>query len=502
MLYSENSALMVLGHLLNKPTLLLNDKYKLEGTDFNEFHRIIFWAVKNITAQGAKEIDEIAVDMFLQCDDARYEYAKKYDFMGFIKSSKELATVDDFDYHYNVVKKYALLRFYKNEGLNIREFYNEDIDNRDTLEGYEMEDIVLYFDKIQAKAKRKYLVNTDIEEIKAGYKMEEIVEQFTETPMFGATTPSLFLNSATRGLLKGQLNILSMKSGTGKSTWALYNSALIGCPYLYDIEQGNFVKNPTYTGEGVLYMDYEMNQLYETSPKLLGSISKVPTTHILNGTYDYGERERVNKAIEILHDSNIYMVNMPNFTLSAIDAYIQDYVLNHNVGYVFFDYISEQASVNSEVAYKNKVTTRGDMVLATMSSTLKDIAVKYNVSVSTYTQTNANANTQEILDASCIAGSRAVQNKTDIGGIMMPLRPNEVEIANDIIESLKHKGHKIINYPNRILHLYKVRFSSYEQGIKIWLNLDLSTGATTDCWVTTKDNEPYDLKGAELIHEK
>ena len=498
MLYSDNSAIMVLGHLLNKPTILLNDKYNLEGCDFAEFHRIIFWAIKNITITGAKEIDEVAVDMFLQTNEQRYSLAKECDFMQFIVNAKEIARVDDFDYHYNIVKKYSLLRYYKKNNMDISYFYDEAKDNQDHLNEYEMEDIVKYFDKIQTQAKRNFLVNTDIEEIKAGYKMEEVVEHFTHTPMFGATTPSFYLNSISRGLLKGQLNIISLKSGGGKSTWALYNAVLLGCPRIYSEKQGCYIDNPYYTNEGVLYIDYEMSQLYETSPKLLSSLSNVPTTNILNGYYEGGQRERVDEAIKILHDSNIYMINMPNFTLSAIDTYVQDYVLNHNVGYLFFDYISEQASINSEVAVKNKVTTRGDMVLATMSSTLKDIAVKYNISVSTYTQTNAKADTAEILDASCIAGSRAVQNKADIAAVMTDIREDEIEIANDIIESKKRQGVKLLTYPNRIIHLYKVRFGQHEQGLKIWLHLDLSTGHVSDCWVTKKDNSPINMKGVEL----
>jgi len=492
MLYSDNSALMVLGHLLNRPTLLLSDKYKLESDDFTEFHRIIFWAIRNITANEVKEINEVSVDMFLQCDEARYNVAKKYDFMGFIRSAKELASVDDFDYHYNVIKKYSLLRYYKSLDMSIKEFYDEDIDDREKLEQYELEDIVKYFDKIQAKAKRTYLVDTDIEEIKAGYKMHEVVESFTKTPMVGASTPSKYYNAITRGLIRGQFNIISCPSGAGKTTWALENIALIGCPKLYNKYINEWIDNPYYTNTGVLYMDYEMNQLYETSPKLLASISQVPTTHILNGVYRDGERERVDKAVEILEEANIYMVNMPNFTISAIETYVQDYVLNHNIGYFFFDYLSEQASVNSEVAMKNKVSTRADMVLATMSSALKDIATQYGICVCSYTQTNANIFNQEVLDSSCIAGSRAVVNKCDYASIMMGLRPTEQDVAQMMLESAKQKGNKMVQMPNRILHVYKVRFGSHEANLKVWGYLDLSTGHFTDCWVTNKDNEPYE----------
>jgi len=155
MLYSENSALMVLGHLLNRPTLLLSDKYKIEPTDFepNEFNRIMFWAIRNVTSQGVNELDEVSIDMFLQCDEARYTVAKQNNFMEFVRSAKELASVDDFDYHYNVLKKYALLRYYKSKGFNITQFYNEDFDDKEKLEKFELEDIVKYYDKIQARKK-------------------------------------------------------------------------------------------------------------------------------------------------------------------------------------------------------------------------------------------------------------------------------------------------------------------------------------------------------------
>ena len=500
MLYSENSALMVLGHLLNRPTLLLSDKYKIEPTDFepNEFNRIMFWAIRNVTSQGVNELDEVSIDMFLQCDEARYTVAKQNNFMEFVRSAKELASVDDFDYHYNVLKKYALLRYYKSKGFNITQFYNEDFDDKEKLEKFELEDIVKYYDKIQAQAKKEYLVDSDIEEVKAGYKMHEIVEEFTKTPMVGASTLSQYYNAITRGLIKGQFNVISCGSGMGKSTWAIGNMALIGCPILYNKYTKEWQKNPYYVNEGILYMDYEQNQLYETSPKLIASISKVPTTHILNGTYYDDERERVDKAIDILNESNIYMVNMPNFTLATVEAYVQDYVLNHNIGYLWFDYISSQASVSGEVAMKNKVTTRDDMVLATMSSFLKDMATKYNISVSSFTQVNANVYQQKQMDSGCIAGSRSVVNKCDYASILMPLRPDEQDIAQIMIDEQRQNGKKEIIYPNRILHVYKVRFGSHEQGAKVWINLDLSTGDVADCWVTNKDNEPYEMEKLDL----
>ena len=56
--------------------------------------------------------------------------------------------------------------------------------------------------------------------------------------------------------------------------------------------------------------------------------------------------------------------------------------------------------------------------------------------------------------------------------------------------------------PNRIIHLYKCRFGSEEQGIKIWINLNLSTGLVKDCFVTDKYNKPYNMVKTKLIYNK
>ena len=79
----------------------------------------------------------------------------------------------------------------------------------------------------------------------------------------------------------------------------------------------------------------------------------------------------------------------------------------------------------------------------------------------------------------------------------MPLRRNEQEIADMMMEKYP-KNPK----PTRVLHLYKMRFSQVEQGIKIYFNLDLNTGRTKDCFVTTKYDNPYQLTKTRLVYAK
>ena len=56
--------------------------------------------------------------------------------------------------------------------------------------------------------------------------------------------------------------------------------------------------------------------------------------------------------------------------------------------------------------------------------------------------------------------------------------------------------------PNRVLSCYKMRFSQVEQGIKIYFNLDLNTGRTKDCFVTSKFDSPIQLTKTRLVYAK
>lgn len=282
----------------------------------------------------------------------------------------------------------------------------------------------------------------------------------------------------------------------GKSTLGIANLVKVCCPEIWNPEEQDFIPNELYQHKAGLLLQYEMNDRYEVTPKFVASISGVPANHILDGRYAQGESERVDRAIEILHNSSIHIVTIPSFTVGLIENYIRDYVLNYNVGFVVFDYISEQASVSSDIAKQNGVATRSDQVLATIASKLKDIAVSMNVAMMTFTQTNANLNTQDILDAGVVSGSRAVQNKADVAGIIAPLRIKEKEVCDMIMEGQNYEIR-----PNRILHLYKVRFGSEEKDIKIWFNLNLSTGETIDCWVTDKFNSLYNCDKTNLRYK-
>ena len=491
-MYDAMSARLLLGCFIIKPPLILEDKYRLTKDDFagQVFHLRLFQAITALAKRGANRI--ISLECYNLCGN-NVEVKKIFDgnnLSDFIDTVTKLTNIDNISVYYEAVKKCSLLNGYKASGISVDKFEKNP-------EQYTIKDIVDYYDGILVHIKKEYYKDKEIDELKAGDGFEAVKEGFKAEPLFGATTFSEYLNTAARGWIPGQLSIYSVGSGVGKSTLGLANLASVCCPRIYDLEAGRYVDNPCYQHKAGLYLQFEMAGDTEVTPKIVATISGVPCFNILNGRYGDGEEERVDEAIKILHESNLYIVTMPNYTVDLIEAYVKDYVINKNCGYICYDYIVESASVSSDIAKKNGVATRSDQVLSGIASKLKDLAVEYNVAILTFTQVNGNVMTQEILDSGVAAGSRAIQNKADVAGVIMPLRRKEQDIADMMAEKYPDKPK-----PSRVLHMYKMRFSSVEQGIKIYFNLDLNTGRTKDCFVTTKFDQPYQMDKTRLVYAK
>lgn len=489
--YDSQAAMLCFGAMLIKPSFALSDKFPLTKKDFEPqiFHLRLYQAIAALAKRGAQSIS--AMDCYTLCAN-NAEVKRIFDdnsLADFIDTIKQIISVDNFELYWTGVRKATLLREYAKAGFDISRFEGE-------LEKHSIQEILDYYDGLAINIRKQFYQDKSTRELRAGDGFEEIKERFKTEPAFGATTFSRYLNTAARGWQQGQLTMHGAVSGSGKTGVALYNAALVACPELWDNDAGCYQPNPCYQHKAALFIQYELNDQEELTPKLIGSISGVPTYHLLNGNYDDGEEERVDKAIEILHDSNIYFVTMPSFTNDKLKACIKEYATLHDVGYVVFDYVSQQSTVSSDIAKKNGVATRSDQVLSDIVSNLKDIAVENNVAILTFCQTNANVNNQEILDAGCLAGSRAMQDKLDVGGIIMPLRRQEKEVADMMIENASYQG----EHPNRIVHLFKVRFGNQIQHLKIWGKLDLNTGRWTDCWCTDADNKPHDITRTRLVY--
>ena len=67
---------------------------------------------------------------------------------------------------------------------------------------------------------------------------------------------------------------------------------------------------------------------------MLAFVSGVDEDHIMNNRYEGDEEERVDKAIEILKRSKIYVIELPDFSLRDVENLIKQNIRENQVKYV------------------------------------------------------------------------------------------------------------------------------------------------------------------------
>lgn len=503
-IYSNSITDRLLACLVQNPTLCLDEKYKLDKNEFavNKFHQIIYVSIYNLACNGYKTISIMDLNEFLKPYEAQYNVYLDNNGDSYIATIIELTDSDNFDGYYKEFRKLSCLTVYKENGFDISKFWNEEISdekNMENLNQYKIEDILNYYDNLQLQIDKVYYPKEkDLEETKAGFGLEELKAQLQEEPLYGHSFCSELMNTVTRGLMDGQLTCFSSPSGTGKTSIAVATMTKLCAKQLWDDKSDSFVDNPYQTKNGGLYIQFELDNVQELSVKFLSYIANIPVSTILNGHYTAEQSLRIDTAIDILQNSNIHLVYMPNFTMKNIEQEIKDHVLNHGIELLVYDYIQDGGAINAEMVRANGgVGLRTDQVLANLSDFLKLMARTYNIPVYTCTQTNANLGSVEAIGVESIAGSRAVANKLDIGGVFLPLRPKELKAREIIEQEIGYRGFGL-PHATHIYHMYKVRFGSYPQNIKIWVNVDLGTGRMTDCFCTDWQNKVIKVPKTEL----
>lgn len=496
MIYSSSIADRLLACYLQEPSLLLNSKYPLDKDEFIiQFQKILYVVIYNLAVNGCKSISIMDIEEWLKPYTAQYNVYKENNGDEYISTVIELVDYENFESYYKHFRKFSCLREYKENGFDIKKFWDEEKTEESQIENlnnYEIEDIINEFGSLQENIKFKYL-QTVSEEMKCGDGFESIKEMFKDTPYFGAIMCSPYQTSLYRGWCRGHLLLRSAPSGFGKTILAVGELCNVCATEIWDDKVGDFIVNPNYQECGGLFINTEMDLATELTPMFIAYISNVPRSTIMDGKYESKEQEeRVDRAIEILHESDIFLVDDPKFTLASIESTIKKYVYGHNVGYVIFDYLQDNGIIGKEMKKTHEIVAR-DTIILNMAEELKTWARTYNIGIYTSTQLNGNEKTQDIIDESCLSGGKAVKNKIDAGNIIMYPRKKELTIFDKIDE---RKGFGNVK-PNLISHNYKVRFGKYGSNIKIYQYADLGTGRITDLCCTNVLNQPIKIEKVE-----
>lgn len=477
----------VLGSLLQEPSLIR--EYKIVQNDFPEtFHKLIFAAINNLYKNGAETIDAVAIDEYLSHYETQYQVFIKNEGINFLEKVQEMALQSNFKYYYDQLKKFSLLRSYVENGISVEEFFDPDEVNptviekqRKQLDDYTLQDIINHYKKKHSKVIAPFLNSEGRDSKKAGVGGHEQKEKWKQDTAWGIGYSSAYVTTALHGIRKRRFNVKSAGTGVGKTRTSIADIGYACSPYYYDKSLGKWCENPNGKLNGSLYIGTEMELLEEIDPILWAYIADVPQDHIEFNLYEDGEEERVDKAIDILeHEANIWFEYVPEYDANTLEEIIETHKLEHNIEYVWFDYISATVELNSEYAAesKTKMVVREDQVLANLSKKLKNFTRKFDVSIDSFTQVAGDFKNEANRDQTIVRGAKSIIDKADGAMIAMPPTEKELKKIEPITRELINKP-----APNLVYSLYKNRGGKWNK-IKIWLYIEYSTMRVYDLFVT------------------
>lgn len=513
-LYSIQSSGFLLGAMLNNPKLAINGEYPLnlkhKGNDIEWNDFVVLWQkqlygiIVNLANQGVQDIDEILVSQFIENYPTVKTVFEDINYMEKLPTLKQVCKVEAINYHYNVVRKYSVLRWYRDMGYNISKFYDlngNEIEQLEKFEQYTVEDIVEYFESVSIQASGLFLQNKDDTERKhAGVGGEKVLDYFKQGGTYGLFFESRYRTTFWEGFSKGQLYIISGDTSSGKSRTLVSELACISANQLWDYGKQSWVDNPNGINNRTLYIGCEMDLKTEVDPMFWGYVADVETSKIRKWNMTNEEEQRVRKAVDICSNSNIHMTDMPSFNISKLEQEIRNHKEKYNIDYVVFDYILISNELAKEFADKRgRMGSRGDEALLELSKSLKDMAKKYDVGILTATQVNADIKDYHMRNYQVLRGGKAIADKADGGSISMPISEPEVVLVEEYIAKWnnEHRQGKEPMKPNFVETIYKLRFSEFPKECKIFSYYNLGTMRKIEMFCTDKDFMPIDVQMAK-----
>lgn len=408
------AVVQVIGCLIKKPMMLLEDNYSLTSDDFPErFHSIIYGAIEHLIKNGLQELNYITIDDFLSKYDKQYKIFTDNKGIEYIQNAVDMSDVSNFEYYYTTLKKFSLLNKLENLGFDIKKVYDSDIINpedsikmQSKFDDYKVEDIINTYDKDLLELKEEYCSDTVSVGQQAAKGMSQLKDDYKKTPEMGMPLASKKLTTLTRGARLKKLYLKSAPSGAGKTRVSVGDACAISIPEMYDIENQQWVI--TGCQETTLFITTEL-ETEEIQTMIMAYVSGVDESKILDGKYTGNEEERVDKAIEIIDKSPLYIEHIPNFNIDDIERLVKKYKYTKNIGYVFFDYVFISIKIIMEMATKSKgVKLREDNVLLMFIDRMKILCNNLNIHFNTSSQVNGDYKNVKDGDQNLIRGAKSM----------------------------------------------------------------------------------------------
>ena len=492
------SIVQVIGCVFKSPQLLeYTDKYVITEEDFpDEFHKIIFGTIFKLHELGAEKITLNSILDYLSTRPKYEALFIKQKGEEWITKASENANTSSFDYYYNRMKKMTLLRALDSHGINVNDIYDPDniVDlklrqkQEEFLDNTSLEGLAQIIQDKLDSIKADYVDGSWGEAYQASEGLESLLEELEQSPEVGVPLYGPLINSVTRGARLKKFYLRSAPTGVGKSRTMIADACNIGCNMIYDDSFG-WIRNGT--AEPVLYITTEQ-ELGEIQTMMVSFLACINEEHILNGKYEGDEKERRDRAVQILKESPIYIEVMPDFSLQDVENKIKKNIRDHDVRYVCFDYIHTSLKILEEITRRSGgVKLREDTILFMLSIRLKDLCNKYGIFILSSTQLNSDYQVSETPDQNLLRGAKAIADKIDVGMIMLPVKEDDL---NNLDRILVNTGFK---KPNLKISIYKNRRGRYK-GIYLWCDADLGTCRVRPMFATSYTYELIQINNLKI----
>jgi replicative DNA helicase len=346
-------------------------------------------------------------------------------------------------------------------------------------------------DKIEA-IRYRYVDNAYGEATPAGKGIFELIQGFKDHPEVGVPLYGPFINAVTRGARLKKFYLMSAATGVGKTRNMIANCCYIGCNKIYD---DTFGWMKTGAAQPCLFITTEQ-ELGEVQTMMLAFLSGVNEDHILNNFYEGDEDERVQEAAKILESSPIFIEELPDFSLADVETTIKKNLRDHDIKYVFHDYIHTSIKILEEITRRSGgVKLREDNILFMLSTKLKDICNQYGVFIMSATQLNADYTTSETPDQNLLRGAKAIADKIDYGSILLQTTQADIDALEPILQA------NVFDRPTIKMSVYKNRRGRYK-GIYLWCKADLGTCRIQPMFCTTYNYDLINIDDIKILVEE
>lgn len=500
--YCSRSACFVLSILLKKPKLALSRDRKINEDFFvTKTHKALFIVIQNLAKMNVSTIGLGDIETYLATHD-QLTYNRFFqigDESEWILSLLDLNTDENnYDYYYFLLQKFAFLRAKMEMGQDVSDVLDmSEIDSKLLDEQYSifieasLEEIVRHYDSLNLEIKHRFTRRDEDSSRKAGVGGKELFKALKQDPDFGyRLTYGKTVDYLVRGARKGMLAIDSRESGSGKTRDALMQCCMLSCHTMWNHKTQQFEPNPYGKTVPSLYFGTELKLYKEIEPILWSVVSGVNSGSIKANNLTAEEEIRVERAIEILEESPIYLEREPNYDCRFIEDMVEKYVNDFGVEAIMIDYVELTPAMIGEYTRMTRgLQAREDSVLLNISTVLKNLTEEFDIFIKIYTQVNDSARRDGVRDSGAIKGSRSLQVRTDLA--MVCMRPTEKELK--LIEGLVNLHGK----PTLCYHFYKNRDGEIAE-FKVWVRFNLGTFEMEELFVTDWQSQEIKPKKANL----